>query len=242
MLEDTSITGLTPGEGPPSPPDAGCLDLANGAATLRNVTLSRCHRASTAAASTMSSYLRVATGAAPVVGAALTIETSCTEAHPILEAPGGANRSLALRWLRVRAADDGCAPPRTAHALLAPGTDIASCEALPSISGAACGPAATCIDVPLFPDEPSSPPAALTSAECACAGSAFARDTPEASAALLPYSFGCFTQRVADSISVAVLHRPPNRRARRVLIASASAASAVRRLIWPPRRAVVDRA
>ena len=66
------------------------------------------------------------------------------------------------------------------------GTAIATCAQLPSIDGARCGAAATCTDVT---HEESS----LTSAECSCTGSTIVRATADASAELVPYSFGCFT-------------------------------------------------
>lgn len=198
LLEGTLIEGYTD-EGPEPPPEAGCLEVSNGQAILRNTTLSRC----THTTEGQSAYLRVA-AAAQLVASALTIVTNCSHvaaaSQPVIEAHGSAARPLALRWLRVQSSST-C----DASTLLAPGTTIAQCSELPASGStdlpASCGPAATCTDELIFAQDGAS---ALTSAECTCTGTTFARDTPALSAALLPYSAqGCFTQRRARTLSVA---------------------------------------
>ena len=78
-------------------------------------------------------------------------------------------------------------------------TSIATCAELPSLgAGASCGEEATCTDVAL-----PGAYAALTTAECSCTGNTFALATEESSAELLPYAYGCFTQRRAQSLTVA---------------------------------------
>lgn len=190
-LKETTIEGLTP-DGPGSPQMAGCLNLLGGSTFLENVSLVRC-----STAGVTSAYLRVG-ALADVVGAFVHIMPNCSEppAKPMIEAHGtSSNRSLALRALRV-SAGDGCSLP-PARQLLADGTSLASCAQLPSIDGGSCGTAATCTDVALC----AWTTVAFTSAECSCTGSTFARATAETSAELLPYSFGCFTPREAQTVS-----------------------------------------
>ena len=195
-VEDTLIAGSTPGAGPPSPPGAGCIHVGGGSTTLRNVTLSRCSHGSDA----VSAALRVGNDAA-IVGALVHVVTSCAAPpmQPLLQAYGAAantSRALALRHLRISA--DGCNLP-AASTLLGVGTTIATCAQLRDVADASCGTSATCTDGAVFG---SGGPLPLASAECSCTGSAFARLTDESSAELLPYGFGCFTQRVASSVSV----------------------------------------
>ena len=190
-----TTAGFTPWD--PTLRQAGCLSLAAGTTTLRNVTLARCRNAWDGA----SAYLRVGPSA-QLAGALVNIVVGCSApfegvtSQPILERHGIESHALlALRGLRITPGE-GCSLPARSQ-LLTPNTSIATCDELPSIGAyASCGVEATCTDVaiPGF--------SSLVSAECTCTGSTFARVTEEISSAeLLPYSFGCFTQRVAGSVS-----------------------------------------
>ena len=173
-----------------SPASAGCLDVSGGTTSLRNVTMRHCRVNSAGSGA----YLRVASSS-HVVGEALQIEPDCTDSssQPYVQRTGSPPLPLALRKLSI--VTDGCIP--NPSLLLASDTSIATCTELLSLSAAArCGAATICTDVPIFARGPSS----LTSAWCSCTGAAFAKATSTSTAELLPYSFGCFTQRRAQSI------------------------------------------
>ena len=179
----------------------GCVRALAGTTTLTNVTLARCAQSDTFG---MSAYLSLGTpdgASARLVGTVVNIVTGCSALYqsgstPILQRLDTAgNGQLVLRRLRITPSD-GCSPLPLAR-LLPPNNTIATCDELPSMGRyASCGAYATCTDVaiPGF--------ASLTSAECTCTGSTFSRATEDSSADMLPYSFGCFTQRRATSIGV----------------------------------------
>jgi hypothetical protein len=190
-IEDTIIDGGAHG-GPSTPRSVGCLNIGSAMVTLRNVTLARCTQTS----NSLPASLRVASSAT-LVGTFVTVITPCglpATTNPAIGHESGSG-ALALRQLRV-VAEDGCSLPSTSQ-LFASSSSIATCAELSAMSGAGCGVETACTDEALFPSDPS-----VTTAMCSCIPGAFTRDTSTASASFLPYSSGCFTQRVAGSVSV----------------------------------------